>query len=171
MSTNDENELNRAADDAVAEPPVDGVDVAAIDEATDPAAPLRAGLKYGVRGLAILLAVGLLIWWPWKGEPGLWGVLIGAAIGGGFILITVITILLTSKASPSVVMGALMGGYLVKVVIVIGVTAFLKDMTFYHKGALVSVLIGAIVLVLGSELWGVLTTRQVYVAPESSERK
>lgn len=164
MSTNDEN-------DPTPDDPAADIDLGAIDEATDPAAPLRAGLKYGVRGLGILLAAGLLIWWPWKGEPGLWGVLIGAAIGGGFILITVITILLTAKASPTVVMGALMGGYLVKVVIVIAVTAVLKDMTFYHKGALVSMLIGAIVLVLGSELWGVLNTRQVYVAPESNDRK
>lgn len=161
MSTNDENEPNPAADE---------IDAAALDEATDPTAPLRAGLKYGVYGLGVLLVAGLLIWWPWKGLPGLWGVLVGAAIGGGFILITVITILLTAKAPPTVVMGALMGGYLIKVIIVIAVTAILKDMTFYNKGALVSMLIGAIVAVLGSELWGVLTTRQVYVAPESNDQ-
>ncbi|EGD56694.1 hypothetical protein [Gordonia neofelifaecis] len=162
MSTNDENEAP--------EPTPSGIDSAALEEATDPTAPLKAGLKYGVCGLGILIVAGLLIWWPWKGVPGLWGVLIGAAIGGGFILITVITILLTAKASPTVVMGALMGGYLVKVVIVIAVTAILKDMTFYNKGALVSMLIGAIVLVLGSELWGVLTTRQTYIAPESDTK-
>ncbi|MGB3698386.1 MAG: hypothetical protein WBA05_13220 [Gordonia sp. (in: high G+C Gram-positive bacteria)] len=161
MSTNDENQLPEPADH--------GVDRAALDEATDPTAPLRAGLKYGVTGLGLLLVAGLLIWWPWKGLPGLWGVLVGAAIGGGFILITVITILLTAKAPPTVVMGALMGGYLIKVVIVIAVTALLKDMTFYNKGALVSMLIGAIVAVLGSELWGVLTTRQTYVDPASSD--
>lgn len=160
MSTNDENEVNEPA-----------IESAALDEAGDSAAPLRAGLKYGIYGLGLLLVAGLLIWWPWKGVPGLWGVLIGAGIGGGFILVTVITILLTARTSPSVVMGALMGGYLVKVIIVIAVTALLKDMTFYHKGALVSMLIGAIVLVLGSELWGVLTTRQVYVEPESNDRK
>ncbi|MGI6795467.1 hypothetical protein [Gordonia sihwensis] len=159
MSTNDENESP--------EPAASGIDSGALDEATDPTAPLRAGLKYGLYGLGALLVAGLLIWWPWKGLPGLWGVLVGAAIGGGFILITVLTILLTAKASPSVVMGALMGGYLVKVVIVIAVTALLKDMTFYSKGALVSMLIGAIVLVLGSELWGVLTTRQTYVGPDA----
>ena len=135
---------------------------------TDSAAPLRAGLKYGLRGLGVLLVVGLLVWWPWKGTPGLWGVLVGAAIGGGFILITVIAILLTAKASPSVVMGALMGSYVVKVAVVLVVMALIKEMTFYDKGALVSMLIGAIVAVLGSELWGVMTTRQLYVDPEPS---
>jgi len=163
VSTNDENLPDG--------PDANAIDSAALDEATDAAAPLRAGLKYGTYGLGALLVAGLLIWWPWKGVPGLWGVLIGAGIGGGFILITVITILLTSKGSPNVVLGALMGGYLVKVVIVIAVTAILKDMDFYSKGALVSMLIGAIVLVLGSELWGVLTTRQVYVVPEDDDSK
>lgn len=162
MSTNDENELPESPD-----PADSGIDQTALDDATDPSAPLRVGLRYGATGLAILVAAGLLIWWPWKGMPGLWGVLVGAGIGGGFVLVTVITILLTAKGSPTVVMGALMGGYLVKVVIVLAVVAVIKDMTFYDRGALVSMLIGAIVLVLGGEVWGVLSTKQTYVDPES----
>ncbi|GAA4675029.1 hypothetical protein [Gordonia humi] len=150
MSTNDENP---PAEAAASKPQWE----------ESPAAPLWNGLKYGSWGFAILLVVGLLVWWPYKGLPGLWGALIGAGIGGSFILITVITILLTSKASPSVVMGALMGSYLVKVIIVIAVTASIKDMDFYNKPALVSVLLGAIVLVLGGELWGVMSTRTTYV--------
>lgn len=153
MSTNDENS---AADPAARKPQWE----------QSPSAPLINGLKYGTCGLAILLVVGLLVWWPFKGMPGLWGALIGAAIGGSFILITVLAILATSKASPSVVMAALMGSYLVKVVIVIGVTASIKNMDFYDKPALVSVLIGAIVLVLGGELWGVMSTRTTYVDPD-----
>ncbi|MGB3301373.1 hypothetical protein [Gordonia sp. (in: high G+C Gram-positive bacteria)] len=166
MSTNDENELPESPD-----PADSGVDQASLDAADDPAAPLRAGLAYGLKGLGILIVAGLLIWWPWKGIPGLWGVLVGAGIGGGFILVTVITILLTSKASPTIVMGSLMGGFLVKVIIVIGVTATIKDMDFYNKGALVSMLLGAIVLVLGGELYGVLKTQQSYVVPESRDDK
>ncbi|WOC11103.1 hypothetical protein [Gordonia sp. MP11Mi] len=150
MSTNDENP---AADVPERKPQWEA----------SPSAPLRNGLKYGSWGFGILLVVGLLVWWPFKGTPGLWGALIGAAIGGSFVLVTVIVILFTSKASPSVVMGALMGSYLVKVVIVIAVTASIKDMDFYNKPALVSVLLGAIVLVLGGEMWGVMSTRTTYV--------
>ncbi|MGO3328285.1 hypothetical protein [Gordonia sp. (in: high G+C Gram-positive bacteria)] len=155
MSTNDESQ---AADAPQRKPQWE----------ESPSAPLINGLKYGTCGLGILIVVGLLVWWPFKGMPGLWGALIGAAIGGSFILITVIAILLTSKASPSAVMAALMGSYLVKVVIVIGVTATIKNMDFYNKPALVSVLIGAIVLVLGGELWGVMSTRTTYVDPDET---
>ncbi|MCF8590220.1 hypothetical protein [Gordonia liuliyuniae] len=158
MSTNDEN--------AAVPDEADASERKA--EWEDPAAPLWNGLKYGVRGLGVLLVVGLLVWWPYKGLPGLWGVLVGAGMGGGFVLITVVAILFTSKASPSVVMGALMGSYLVKVVALIAVTALIKDMDFYNKAALVTMLLGAIVLVLGGELLGVMKTRQVYVDPEKT---
>lgn len=153
VSVNDENS---PADESPADEPT------VKHEWDDPAAPLWNGLKYGVTGLGVLLVAGLLIFWPWKGTPGLWGVLIGAGIGGTFILITVITILLTRNALPAVVMGALMGSYLVKVVAAIAVTALIKDMDFYHKGALATTLIGAIIAVLGAELWGVMSTRQTY---------
>lgn len=164
MSTNDESAEAHEQSDAV---PVEGDEVARrIEWAESPAAPLWNGLKCGVCGLGILLIVGLLVWWPYKGIPGLWGVLVGAGMGGAFILITVVAILLTSKASPSVVMGALMGSYLVKVIALIALTASIKDMDFYNKAALVTALLGAIVLVLGGELLGVMKTRQVYVDPQ-----
>ncbi|WP_026919147.1 hypothetical protein [Gordonia shandongensis] len=170
MSTNDENQR---PDDPEADTSTPSPESAAGGEgaplAPTSTAPLRTGLRYGLIGLGALLVLGLLVWWPYKGTPGLWGVLVGAGIGGGFILITVATILATSKASPSVVMGALMGSYVVKVVIVLAVVAVIRDMDFYDKGALVSMLVGTIVAVLGSEIWGVLSTRTLYVDPDVTE--
>ncbi|MCF8570631.1 hypothetical protein L5G32_10155 [Gordonia sp. HY002] len=173
MSTNDENADGTEPSDSAEAGGADQPDAPERQvEWEDPAAPLWNGLKYGVRGFGILLVVGLLVWWPYKGLPGLWGVLVGAGMGGAFVLITVVAILFTSKGSPSVVMGALMGSYLVKVVALIAVTALIKDMDFYNKAALVTMLLGAIVLVLGGELLGVMKTRQVYVDPEqTTDRK
>ncbi len=138
------------------------------DPAVDPKGygsldPLKNGLRYGLLGLVALTLVGLLVWWPLDGLPGVWGVLIGAGVGGSFILLTVVTIMGTAKLPPSYTMAAVMGSWFLKMVVVLVVMAVLGNMDFYSKGALVSMLIGAIIAVLGSEVWGVLTTKAPYV--------
>lgn len=135
----------------------------------DSLAPLKNGLRYGLYGLLALTAVGLAIWWPIDGTPGVWGVLIGAGVGGSFILLTVITIMGTTRLSPSITMAAVMGSWFIKMVVVLVVMAILAGMDFYSKGALVSMLIGAIVAVLGAEVWGVLGTKTPYVEPDSQK--
>ncbi|AVM02098.1 hypothetical protein C6V83_07660 [Gordonia iterans] len=141
------------------------------DTSYDSLAPLKNGLRYGLLGLLALTLIGLLIWWPWKGTPGLYGVLIGAGVGGAFILLTVITIMATANLKPSATMAAVMGGWFLKMVVVLVVMAVLGNMTFYSKGALVSMLIGAIVAVLGSEVWGVLSTKQPYIDDDTHSTK
>ncbi|MFT3663003.1 MAG: hypothetical protein QM809_17040 [Gordonia sp. (in: high G+C Gram-positive bacteria)] len=161
MSTNDDN--------AAPTPDPTSGDVA--ETSYDSLAPLKNGLRYGLYGLLALTAAGLLIFWPWHGVPGLYGVLIGAGIGGVFILLTVVSIMATANLAPSATMIAVMGGWFVKMVVVLIVMAILGDMTFYSKGALVTMLIGAIVAVLGSEVWGVLTTKQPYTEDPKSTPK
>lgn len=145
MSSNDESDLINHPQ---------GVD--------DPSYSLKLGLRYGLIGWGVLTVLGLVIWWPWKGTPGLWGVLIGAAVGGGFVLITAVVVLASANLTPAGQMGALMSSYLVKVVIVLAVVAFLRDLTFYDKGALATSIIGAIVLVLGAEVYGVMQSKATY---------
>jgi hypothetical protein len=136
----------------------------------DSLAPLRAGLRYGLLGLIALILVGLAVWWPLAGTPGLWGVLVGAGVGGSFILLTVITIMATAKLPATMTMAAVMGSWFLKMVVVLVVMALLGRMDFYSKGALVSMLIGAIVAVLGAEVWGVMKTNALYVDdPESQD--
>ncbi len=134
-------------------------------------APLKAGLRYGLLGLLVLIVVGLAIWWPLAGTPGLWGVLIGAGVGGAFILLTVITIMATAKLPPTMTMAAVMGSWFLKMVVVLVVMALLGRMDFYSKGALVSMLIGAIIAVLGAEVWGVMKTNAPYVDDTASPEK
>ncbi|GAA4747994.1 hypothetical protein [Gordonia alkaliphila] len=155
MSTNAENP-NLSPDEDVAETVYDSL------------APLKNGLRYGLLGLLALTLIGLVIWWPIDGLPGVWGVLIGAGVGGSFILLTVISIMATAKMSPSITMATVMGSWFLKMVVVLVVMAVLANMDFYSKGALVSMLIGAIVAVLGSEVWGVMSTNSPYVEPEAS---
>ncbi|MFT3714754.1 MAG: hypothetical protein QM774_02070 [Gordonia sp. (in: high G+C Gram-positive bacteria)] len=141
-----------------------GTDLPPLNELEDfdSLAPLKKGLRYGVLGLIALTVIALAIWVPVDGLKGLWGVLIGAAVGGGFILITVVVIMATVNMSPSSTMAMIMGSWVLKMVVVLVVVGVLKQMSFYSTGALVTMLIGSIVAVLGAEVWGVLRTNQPY---------
>nr|WP_231375752.1 hypothetical protein [Corynebacterium aquatimens] len=124
---------------------------------------MKRALKLGALALAAVTIVSLIGWFAARGMPGLWGVVLGAGIGGGFVLLTVISVLLTSKTDPATTMTVVLGSWLVKVVVLLVVLLILRGMTFYDTLALGVTLIAALVVVLGSETWGVMTTRSRYV--------
>ncbi|WP_089246227.1 hypothetical protein [Rhodococcoides kyotonense] len=124
---------------------------------------MRAAVRYGIIGLAVLAVLGAVVSTLIAGVPGLWGALIGAALGGGFILTTALSIALTSKFPPTMAGAVLLGGWIVKMLLAVVVLAVLKDMDFYSKGALAGVVIAALVLVLGAEVYGVVRTKAPYV--------
>lgn len=129
----------------------------------DPQAPLKRALKLGGWALVALTVISLMVWGGARELPGIWGVLIGAAIGGGFVLLTVVSVLATSNTSPSTTMAVVLGSWLVKLVVLIFVLMWLKTMDFYDDLALGVTVILALVVVLATEVWGVVTTRATYV--------
>ncbi|RVW06687.1 hypothetical protein EF834_00060 [Rhodococcus spongiicola] len=101
---------------------------------------------------------------------GLWGALLGAAVGGGFILCTALAVLLTARM-PAVTAGAvLLGSWLLKMVLAITVLAILDPLDFYNRQAMVIVIVLSLVIVLGAETYGVLKTKVPYVTPPESDR-
>ncbi|MCK0092698.1 hypothetical protein MWU77_18130 [Rhodococcus sp. F64268] len=134
----------------------------------DSSAPMRAAVRYGVLGLLALTVIASVIGYFVAGLPGVWGALIGAAVGGGFILFTALGVLLTARM-PAVTAGAvLLGTWLLKLILAIVVMVLLKPLDFYSKGALVLTIVFALIIVLGSETYGVLSQRAPYVEPRSS---
>ncbi|NLU84460.1 hypothetical protein [Rhodococcus sp. HNM0569] len=126
---------------------------------------MRAAVRYGALGLVALAVVGSAIGALVAGLAGVWGALLGAAVGGGFILFTALGVLLTAKL-PALTAGAvLLGTWLLKMILAIAVLALLDPLTFYSRGMLVGVVIAALVLVLGAETYGVLGTKAPYVEP------
>jgi hypothetical protein len=128
---------------------------------------MRAAVRYGIIGLAVLTVLGAVIATLVAGLPGLWGALIGAALGGGFILTTALSIALTSKIPPTMAGAVLLGGWIVKMLLAVVVLAVLKDMDFYSKKSLALVVVAALVLVLGAEVYGVVRTKAPYVDDKS----
>ncbi|MFD6858363.1 hypothetical protein ACFWB0_24160 [Rhodococcus sp. NPDC060086] len=129
---------------------------------------MRAAVRYGALGLLALTVVASVIGYLVVGLPGVWGALIGAAVGGGFILFTALGVLLTAKL-PAMTAGAvLLGTWLLKLILAIVVMVLLEPLDFYDKGALVLTIVFALIIVLGAETYGVLSQRALYVEPHSS---
>ena len=129
---------------------------------------MKSAVKWGVMGLIALAVVGALLGGLFAGKEGVYGALIGAAVGGGFILFTALGVLLTAKL-PALTAGAvLLGTGLLKMILARVVLFVLSDMDFYNKTALVLVIIMSLVVVLGAETYGVLGTKTPYVDPTPS---
>lgn len=127
---------------------------------------LKVALRLGTIGLALVTVVSLAAWWSVDGMPGFWGALIGAGIGGIFVLTTAIVIVATARTDPQTTAAVLLGTWLLKIVVAIVVVASIRGLDFYTDRSFVLTLLLALVVVLGCETWGVLKTRTPYVEPE-----
>lgn len=119
-------------------------------------APLRAALRYGVAGLAVLVVISAILSSIIAGFPGLWGALLGAAIGGGFILTTAASVLFSAKLESGLQGIVLLGSWVGKLLLALVVVAILKQFDFYSSGALFLTVVGALLVVLGAETYGLL---------------
>ena len=98
----------------------DSADVAKpMSKYDDPRIPLLAAARSGAIALAVLTVGSLLVWGGKDGMPGVWGVLLGAGIGGGFVLLTVVSVLVTAKSTPTMTGAVVMFGWLAKIVVLI----------------------------------------------------
>ncbi|MGF0219096.1 MULTISPECIES: hypothetical protein [Rhodococcus] len=129
---------------------------------------MRAAVRYGVLGLIVLTVVATVIGGLVAGLPGVWGALIGAAVGGGFILFTALGVLLTARLPATTAGAVLLGTWLLKLILAIVVMMLLRPLDFYDKGVLVLTIVFALLVVLGAETYGVLSQRALYVESAGS---
>ncbi|NEW41767.1 hypothetical protein GV794_26950 [Nocardia cyriacigeorgica] len=132
---------------------------------TDPGpdAPLRAALRYGLVGLVVLTVLAVAIAGAVAGAAGVWGALLGAAIGGGFILTTAAVVLFGAKLPPTTAGLVMLVSWAGKLLVAMVVIAILNQFDFYDRVALFLTVIGALIIVLGAETYGVLRQKVPYV--------
>ena len=75
----------------------------------DPRLPIQRAVSLGAKALLAITIVSLAVWGGMKGMPGVWGVAIGAAFGGGFVLFTAGSVLLTAKSTPPTTIALVLG--------------------------------------------------------------
>ena len=125
--------------------------------------PLLRALRFGTIALVALLIDSLMGWGAVSGAPGLWAALMGVGIGGGFVLLTAISVLVTSNSTPTATMAVVLGGWLIKMVVIVLILLALRDATFYDSTAFGVTTIAALVVALGAEAMGVLSVRTAYI--------
>ncbi len=134
-----------------------------------PDAPLRAALRYGLIGLGVLVVASVVIATLVAGTPGLWGALLGSAIGGGFILTTVVAVLLGSKLPPSTAGLVMLVSWVGKLLVALVVVGILNQFDFYSRPALFFTVVGALLVVLGAETYGVVSVKVPYVTTRAGD--
>ncbi|MCP9620681.1 MULTISPECIES: hypothetical protein [Nocardia] len=122
-------------------------------------APLRAALRYGIFGLIVLVVISAILGLIFAGLPGLWGALLGAGIGGGFILTTAASVLLSARFDSGIQGLVLLGSWVGKLLVALVVVAVLQNFDFYSRPTLFLTVVGALLVVLGAETYGLLRQR------------
>ncbi|EFV92868.1 MULTISPECIES: hypothetical protein [Dietzia] len=128
-------------------------------------AALRKAVRFGVLALAVLAVISAIVWALVDGLPGLWGALMGAGIGGAFVLATAIVVIATARSAPQTTAAVVLGTWLLKLLVAMGVVAALAQFDFYSHTAFGVTIIVALVVVLAGETWAVLKARTPYVEP------
>lgn len=102
---------------------------------------LRAGLIVSLVALPIAIVLGYLV----DGAAGAWGAAIGMGIAVGFFAITVGVALGTAAMDTATLGVAVLGSWLVKMILLIVILALLRDADFYSKPVLfITLLVGTI---------------------------
>lgn len=108
-------------------------------------AVLRAAGRDGLILVAGLAVLGSVVGYLVAGLPGVWGALVGAALAGLFCGATVVSMMLTVGKGAAATGAVVMGGWLVKMAVLIAVLAVLSRQDFYDRWVLmIVVMVGAI---------------------------
>lgn len=125
--------------------------------------PLVRALKVAGWALVALTVVSLMAWGAAREIPGIWAVLMGVAVGGSFVLLTAVSVLVTSNSSPNATMAVVLGGWLLKMGVLVLFLLWIRGFNFYDHKAFGVTTIAALVVALAAETWGVITTRTTYL--------
>ncbi len=129
-------------------------------------APMRRALRVGAVASLIALPLSALVGYLLAGGPGLWGALTGMGIAVAFFAITVVVALSTAGLDVSTLGIAVLGSWLVKMVLLILVLVVLRDADYYSRPALFLALLVGTIGSLVLEALVVLRTQVPYLEPE-----
>jgi hypothetical protein len=129
---------------------------------------MSAVLKWGTAGSVIAMVIAAGVGLAVDGSAGMWGGILGIAIPVVFYSITVIVALVTLRVRPEVFGAAILGSWVVKIAVLIGVLAALSDADFYSRGAFFVAFVIGTVGYLVAEAVIVVKTRVPFIEPQQS---
>ncbi len=123
--------------------------------------PMQKIVKSTLALLALAIAAGLLT--SLINQPVGYGLLIGSAISLGFFLVTAVVALRTATTSPEKLGLVVLSSWLVKMVVLIALLAWLQNQNFYDRVALFLALVLTTVVTLVADALISIKTRVPYV--------
>lgn len=129
---------------------------------------MSAVLKWGTLGSVVVMVLAAGVGWLVDGSAGMWGAILGIAIPVAFYSITVIVALVTLRVRPEVFGAAILGSWVVKIAVLIGVLAALSNADFYSRGAFFVAFVVGTVGYLVAEALIVVKTRVPFIEPRES---
>lgn len=135
-----------------------------VSDADDHLWPMLRAARNSAVALAVIAVASLSLWGYVRDLPGIYGALIGIAVGGGFMLLTVVSVLATAKSSPQITLAVVLGSWILKALVLLGVLFAIKDATFYDKPALAVTVILSLAAVLATETHAVTKAQKLFVS-------
>ncbi|MDP9408113.1 MAG: hypothetical protein M3P95_09660 [Actinomycetota bacterium] len=126
-------------------------------------------VRAGLLTLLALLPVAAGVGWLVAARPGLVGALIGLALPALVLGVTLAAALLTRRSRPEVLAAAVLGSYLLKLVLVLVVLAVLRGLDSYDRPVLgVTALVG-LAVALVAESAAMVRAKVPYVTPAPAD--
>jgi hypothetical protein len=130
--------------------------------------PMRRTLRFAAVGALVLLMVAVPVGWAIAGTAGIWGAVLGVTVPVLFLGITAAVALLTARLAPSMLGLAVLGSWLLKIVVLLAVLIALDGRDFYARGVFfVAFLLGTAGFLVVEALV-VTRTRVPYVEPSDA---
>lgn len=127
----------------------------------------RTALRSMLVLVGVVTVVGSLVGLLVSGTPGLWGALLGAAVTVFFSGTTVVSMLKTTRSGPQTTALVVLGGWVLKMFVLLGVLAVLREAHFYDRYVFAVVLLVGTIGSAALDYRAVSRGRVPYVAPGS----
>ncbi len=116
-------------------------------------------------GLTVLFATVVATFWA--GVPGLFSALIGGAVVFGSTVATIGLMRLSAGMQPLFVMATSLGGYLIKMFVLLIVLGLLRGVEGLHVMSLAATMLAAILVCAGAEMRGFQKVRVPTIVPRT----
>lgn len=95
----------------------------------------------GLLAWLVITALGVGLGYVIVGTPGVWGSGLGAVVAGLFFAVTAVVAIKTTRLGPDQLGAVILGSWLLKIVILMGVLAWLRTQDFYSRPFFFAVLL------------------------------
>ena len=128
-------------------------------------AAIRAAV-FSLLAWLVITVVGIRIGDAVEGSAGFWGSALGAIVAGLFFSVTAVIAVTTTKMGPDKLGFVILGSWLLKIVILMGVLAWLRTQDFYSRPFFFAVLVIQTMVLLALEAVILTRAKVPYVDPK-----